>query len=57
MTKQAELTHRAYTVVKREGQEDYWHPIGAAFEPRAGGLLKPSGRHVGSLNCVDRGSL
>jgi hypothetical protein len=23
---------RAYTVIKREGQDDYWMPIGAAFE-------------------------
>ena len=24
-------THRAYTVIKREGQDDFWLPIGAAF--------------------------
>jgi hypothetical protein len=31
MSKAPEMTHRAYTVVKRDGQEDYWLPIGAAF--------------------------
>jgi hypothetical protein len=25
-------TYQAYTVVKREGQDDYWLNIGAAFE-------------------------
>jgi hypothetical protein len=24
-------THRAYTVIKREGQDDFWIAIGAAF--------------------------
>lgn len=28
---------RAFTVIKREGQDDYWLPIGAAFEHRGGG--------------------
>jgi hypothetical protein len=27
----AQPTHTAYTVVKREGQDDYWLNIGAAF--------------------------
>jgi hypothetical protein len=25
-------THRAYTVIKREGQDDFWLNIGLAFE-------------------------
>lgn len=28
----SELSHRVYTVVSREGQDDFWLPIGAAFE-------------------------
>lgn len=28
---------RAYTVVRREGQEDFWLPIGAAFSHADGG--------------------
>jgi len=27
----AQVAYRAYTVIKREGQDDYWLPIGAAF--------------------------
>ena len=27
----AQPTHTAYTVIKREGQDDYWLAIGAAF--------------------------
>ena len=30
-------TYRAYTVVKREGQDDFWLPIGAAFAHQNGG--------------------
>ncbi len=33
---QQQLAYRAFTVVKREGEEDYWLPIGAAF-PHADG--------------------
>lgn len=29
-------TYRAFTVVKREGQDDYWLPIGAAFAHQNG---------------------
>ena len=29
-------THRAYTVVKREGQDDFWLAIGAAFQHQDG---------------------
>ena len=29
---QQQLAYRAFTVVKREGEEDFWLPIGAAFE-------------------------
>jgi len=29
-------THRAYTVIKREGQDDFWLPIGAAFSHQDG---------------------
>ncbi len=28
---------RAFTVIKREGQDDFWLPIGAAFEHAQGG--------------------
>jgi hypothetical protein len=28
--------YRAFTVVKREGQDDYWLPIGAAFPHQNG---------------------
>lgn len=27
----AQLAYRAYTIVKREGQDDFWLPIGGAF--------------------------
>ena len=27
----AQVAYRAYTVIKREGQDDFWLPIGAAF--------------------------
>lgn len=27
----AKPTHRAYTVIKREGKEDYWLNLGVAF--------------------------
>jgi hypothetical protein len=27
----AQVAYRAYTVIKREGQDDYWLNIGAAF--------------------------
>lgn len=26
-----QVAYRAYTVIKREGQDDFWLPIGAAF--------------------------
>ena len=29
-------THRVYTVVKREGQDDFWLAIGAAFAHQDG---------------------
>ena len=29
-------THRAYTIVKREGQDDFWLAIGAAFPHQSG---------------------
>ena len=29
-------TYTAYTVVKREGQDDFWLPIGAAFPHQSG---------------------
>jgi hypothetical protein len=32
MSTKPEMTHRAFSVIKREGQEDYWLPIGAAFD-------------------------
>ena len=33
----AQPAMRAFTVIKREGQDDYWLPIGAAFEHQSGG--------------------
>ncbi len=32
-----EPTFRAFTVIKREGQQDFWLNIGAAFSHRDGG--------------------
>jgi hypothetical protein len=29
-------SHRAYTIVKREGQDDFWLAIGAAFPHQSG---------------------
>jgi hypothetical protein len=29
-------SHRAYTVIKREGQDDFWLAIGAAFPHQSG---------------------
>jgi hypothetical protein len=29
-------THRAYSVIKRDGQDDYWLNLGLAFEHRDG---------------------
>ena len=29
-------SHRAYTVIKREGQDDFWLAIGAAFSHQSG---------------------
>jgi hypothetical protein len=30
-------THRAYSVIKREGQDDYWLNLGVAFPHKDGG--------------------
>ena len=30
------MSHRVFTVIKREGEEDFWLPIGAAFEHKDG---------------------
>lgn len=32
----AQPKYRAYTIVKREGQDDFWLPIGAAFAHQSG---------------------
>ena len=32
----AQPSYRAYTVIKREGQDDFWLPIGAAFPHQDG---------------------
>jgi len=32
----ARLTMRAFTVIKRGGQDDFWLPIGAAFKHQSG---------------------
>jgi hypothetical protein len=31
MANSSQPAYRAYTVIKREGQDDFWLPIGAAF--------------------------
>ena len=31
-----EPAYRAYTVIKREGQDDFWLPLGAAFAHQSG---------------------
>ncbi|HTV27698.1 MAG TPA: hypothetical protein VMF32_07935 [Xanthobacteraceae bacterium] len=31
-----QLSYRAYTVIKREGQDDFWLAIGAAFQHQDG---------------------
>jgi len=31
MAAKQQMTHRVYTVIKREGQDDFWLGIGAAF--------------------------
>lgn len=36
MAKNPAPDFRAYTVVKREGQDDFWLPIGAAFKHQDG---------------------
>ncbi len=36
MASNPQPTHRVYTVVKREGQDDFWLSIGAAFAHQDG---------------------
>jgi hypothetical protein len=36
MAQTQQPSYRAFTVVKREGQDDYWLPIGAAFPHQNG---------------------
>jgi len=36
MAQTQQPTYRAFTVVKREGQDDFWLPIGAAFPHQNG---------------------
>lgn len=36
MSATAQPKYRAYTIVKREGQDDFWLPIGAAFAHQSG---------------------
>ena len=31
MASNQQMTHRVFSVIKREGQDDFWLPIGAAF--------------------------
>jgi hypothetical protein len=31
-----QLSHRVFTVIKRDGQDDFWLPIGAAFPHQSG---------------------
>jgi hypothetical protein len=37
MASNQQPAYRAYSVIKREGQDDFWLPIGAAFEHTDGG--------------------
>lgn len=32
----SQVAYRAYTVIQREGQDDFWLPIGAAFRHEKG---------------------
>lgn len=36
MARDQQLAYRAYTVIKREGQEDFWQALGAAFPHQDG---------------------
>lgn len=36
MANSQQMAYRAFTVVKREGSEDFWLPIGAAFPHQDG---------------------
>jgi hypothetical protein len=36
MAQTQQPSYRAYTVIKREGQDDFWLPIGAAFAHQNG---------------------
>jgi len=36
MSGTAQPKYRAFTVIKREGQDDFWLPIGAAFPHQSG---------------------
>ena len=36
MSQTQQPSHRAFTVIKREGQDDFWLPIGAAFPHQSG---------------------
>ena len=36
MAQNQQPSHRAFTVIKREGQDDFWLPIGAAFPHQSG---------------------
>jgi hypothetical protein len=36
MTQTQQPSYRAFTVVKREGEKDFWQPIGAAFPHQSG---------------------
>jgi hypothetical protein len=36
MAQTQQPSYRAFTVIKREGQDDYWLPIGAAFPHQNG---------------------
>jgi hypothetical protein len=36
MASSQQPTHRVFAIVKREGQEDFWLPVGAAFAHKDG---------------------
>ena len=47
-------THRAYSVIRREGQDDYWLNIGLAFPHKDGkgfNIVTQAWPHDGKLVC------
>jgi hypothetical protein len=44
MAQTQQPAYRAFTVIKREGQDDFWLPIGAAFAHEKGERGPTTGR-------------